>query len=144
MTYMLTTWHTVSLEMVQSQVTLFANIWSSDVVSSHPDCPVHGSTSKFQFVFPNVFAMSRKACTAKVSKSSHASDQIRSILKMKRLYPNPTNQRLELHGHEWGNYGKEKWNKKHLHFAKENGGRIVVWRSLERERWKQWGNKGII
>jgi hypothetical protein len=65
---MLTTWHTVPLEKEQSQVTLFEN--NSSVGSSHPDCLVHGSTSKFQFVFPNVLAMSRKACTAKVSKST--------------------------------------------------------------------------
>jgi hypothetical protein len=68
MAYMLTTWHSFPLEQPVLQVRLFSNKSCFD--SSHPDCPLHGSTLKFQSVFPKLFAMSPKASTAKVRKST--------------------------------------------------------------------------
>jgi len=74
MTYILTTWHTVPLEKEQSQVRLFS--FDPCVGSTHPDCRLHGSTLKFQSVFPKLFAMSCKASTAKVIAQINTSDQI--------------------------------------------------------------------
>jgi hypothetical protein len=65
---MLTTWQ-VPLEEEEEQlpqVTLFSIPcdWLSFI---HPYCdPLHGSALKFQSVFPNASAISRKASTAKV------------------------------------------------------------------------------
>jgi hypothetical protein len=81
-TYMLMTWHTVALEKEQLQVTAFSNPFRLSSLT-HPYSPLHGSTLKFQSVFPKLFAMSRKASTAKVY------DQIRN---KRKGYPDPTNQ----------------------------------------------------
>jgi len=95
---MLMTWHTVALEKVQLQVRALSNPfgWLS---FTHPDCPLHGSTLKSQSVVPNLFAISRKPSTAKVT--AQINKQVIIVVDRKRKgYPNPTNQTLELHRHE--------------------------------------------
>lgn len=52
------TWQMVLFEKEQLQVTAF-----SEPTMPHPYCPLHGSTLKFQFVFPNVCPISLRACT---------------------------------------------------------------------------------
>ena len=57
--YMLTTWQPVVLGILQLQLTALSKFLT------HTDCALHGSSLKFQSVFPKVFAISRKACTVK-------------------------------------------------------------------------------
>lgn len=57
---MLVTWQTVLLENVQLHMTL---LFAGSVF--HPELPLHGSTLKFQSIFPRELLIFRSAATAK-------------------------------------------------------------------------------
>lgn len=60
---MLVTWQTVPSEEQFPQETTLSGDFRPCVEAFQPEAPLHGSTSKFQLVFPSVFALSLNAST---------------------------------------------------------------------------------
>ena len=88
--YILTTWQPLVLGILQLHLTALSEFLT------HTDCALHGSTLKFQSVFPKVFAISRKACSVqryhhkkkkkKKRKKSKVKKKIKSIILVNIFY----------------------------------------------------------
>ena len=75
--YILTTWQPLVLGILQLHLTALSEFLT------HTDCALHGSTLKFQSVFPKIFAISRKACS--VQRYHHQKKERRKKKKEKKV-----------------------------------------------------------